>query len=149
MRPAIERLDTIPGIARQSAEQIIAELGNDMQRFATAGHAASWTGICPGNHESAGKRRQARTTKDNRWLRATLVECARGAVRKRDSYFAAQNTNGSRNGMVTRRRLSRSLMRFWSPRGTFSAMALSIAISAFTSSINFTPNDSFGTTSGD
>jgi transposase len=90
MKPAIERLDTIPGVARRSAEQIIAELGDDMQRFPTAGHAASWTGICPGNHESAGKRRQTRTTKGNQWLRATLVECARGAVRKRDCYFAAQ-----------------------------------------------------------
>jgi transposase len=87
---SLDRLDTIPGVARRSAEQIIAELGEDMQRFPSAAHAASWTGICPGNHESAGKRRQARTTKGNRWLRATLVECARGAVRKRDSYLAAQ-----------------------------------------------------------
>jgi transposase len=90
MTSALERLDTIPGVARRSAEQIIAELGDDMRQFPTAGNAASWTGICPGNHQSAGKRRQARTTKGNRWLRSTLVECARGAVRKRDSYLAAQ-----------------------------------------------------------
>lgn len=90
MTPALDRLDTIPGVARRSAEQIIAELGDDMSQFPTAAHAASWTGICPGNHESAGKRRHARTPKGNRWLRSTLVECARGAVRKRDSYLAAQ-----------------------------------------------------------
>jgi transposase len=90
MTPALERLDTIPGVARRSAEQIIAELGDDMSQFPTPGQAASWTGICPGNHQSAGKRRPARTPKGNRWLRSTLVECARGAVRKRDSYLAAQ-----------------------------------------------------------
>jgi transposase len=90
LRSAIERLDTIPGVAQRAAEQIVAELGNDMARFPTPAHAASWTGICPGNHESAGKRRPTRTTKGNRWLRATLVECARGSVRKRDSYLAAQ-----------------------------------------------------------
>jgi transposase len=87
---AFQRLDTIPGVARRAAEQIVAELGDDMTRFPTPAHAASWTGICPGNHESAGKRRTVRTTKGNRWLRATLVECARGAVRKRDCYLAAQ-----------------------------------------------------------
>jgi len=61
-----------------------------MGRFPTAAHAASWTGICPGNHESAGKRQSGRTRKGNRWLRATLIECARGAVRTRGSYLAAQ-----------------------------------------------------------
>jgi transposase len=90
MTTHLEHLDTIPGVARRSAEQIMAELGDDMRQFPTADDAASWAGICPGNHESAGKRRQARTTKGNRWLRSTLVECARGAVRKRDCYLAAQ-----------------------------------------------------------
>jgi transposase len=55
-----------------------------------ASPAASWTGICPGNNESAGKRKSGKTRKGNRWLRATLVECARGAVRARRSYLAAQ-----------------------------------------------------------
>ncbi|HXJ84833.1 MAG TPA: IS110 family transposase [Candidatus Methylomirabilis sp.] len=87
---ALARLDTITGVARRSAEQIVAELGDDMSRFPTAAHAASWTGICPGNNESAGKRKSGKTRKGNRWLRATLVECARGAVRARDSYLAAQ-----------------------------------------------------------
>jgi transposase len=87
---ALDRLDTITGVARRTAEQILAELGDDMSRFPTAGNAASWTGICPGNNESAGKRKSGKTRKGNRWLRATLVEAARGAVRPRDSYLAAQ-----------------------------------------------------------
>src|SRR5205823_12260192 len=86
--PAIERLDTIPGVGRRSAEQILAELGDDMRRFPTAAQAASWSGICPGNHESAGKRRSGRTRKGNAWLRATLVESARAAVRTRRCYDA-------------------------------------------------------------
>jgi transposase len=87
---ALARLDTIPGVARRTAEVIAAELGCDMTRFATAGHAASWAGLCPGNHESAGKRLSGRTRFANRTLRAALVESARGAVRKRDCYLAAQ-----------------------------------------------------------
>jgi transposase len=86
----IALLDEIPGVARRSAEQIIAELGPDMTRFPTPGHAASWAGLCPGNNESAGKRRSGRTRKGNRWLRSALVESARGAVRKRDCYFSSQ-----------------------------------------------------------
>jgi hypothetical protein len=62
-----------------------------MSRFPTAAHAASWTGVCPGNHESAGKRKSGNSRKGNRWLRATLIECARGAVRARHSYLAAQH----------------------------------------------------------
>src|SRR5262245_62417520 len=77
---AVARLDTIPGIARRTAETIVAELGCDMSRFPTAGHAASWAGLCPGNHESAGKRLSGRTRFANRVLRQALVESARGAV---------------------------------------------------------------------
>lgn len=87
---AIEHLDTIPGVARRGAEQILAELGADMQRFPTAAHAASWVGICPGNHESAGKRKSGKTRHGNVWLRATLVEAARAATLQRNTYFAAQ-----------------------------------------------------------
>ncbi len=87
---ALARLDTIPGVARRTAEVIAAELGCDMTRFPTAGHAASWAGLCPGNHESAGKRLSGRTRFANRTLRAALVESARGAVRTRDCYLAPQ-----------------------------------------------------------
>jgi transposase len=87
---ALARLDTIPGVALRTAEVIAAELGCDMTRFPTAGQAASWAGLCPGNHESAGKRLSGRTRFANRTLRAALVESARGAVRKRDCYLAAQ-----------------------------------------------------------
>jgi transposase len=87
---ALARLDTISGVARRTAETIVAELGCDMTRFPTAGHAASWAGLCPGNHESAGKRPSGRTRVANRTLRAALVDSARGAIRKRDSYLAAQ-----------------------------------------------------------
>ena len=86
----LDRLDQIPGIGRRVAEQILAELGPDMRRFPSAGDAASWSGVCPGNHESAGKRRSGKTRKGNPWLRTALVEAARAAIRQRGTYFAAQ-----------------------------------------------------------
>jgi transposase len=87
---AVELLCTIPGVQRRAAEVIIAETGGDMTAFASAGHLASWAGVCPGNDESAGKRRSGRTRKGSKWLRGTLIEAARAAARKRDSYLAAQ-----------------------------------------------------------
>lgn len=87
---ALECLDAIPGVARRTAEVLVAEIGTDMTRFPTAGHLASWAGMCPGNHESAGKRLSGRTRKGSPWLRAALVQAAHGAARKRDCYLAAQ-----------------------------------------------------------
>lgn len=87
---AIKVLDEIPGIGRQAAEVILAEIGLDMSRFPTAGHLASWAGICPGNHESAGKRKHGKTNKGNPTLKTTLVQSAKTAVKKKDSYFRAQ-----------------------------------------------------------
>lgn len=84
------RLDAIPGIGRRTAEVLLAEIGVDMSRFATAAHLASWAGMCPGNNESAGKRRSGKTRKGNRYLRAALTEAAHAAFRKKDSYLAAQ-----------------------------------------------------------
>jgi transposase len=78
---AIERLDTIPGVGRRTAEILVAEIGTDMGRFPTAAHLASWAGMCPGSDESAGKRRSGRTRKGNRWLRTALVEAAQAAAR--------------------------------------------------------------------
>jgi transposase len=86
----IERLDEIPGVGRRVAEMVLAELGSDVSRFPTAGHLASWTGLCPGNHESAGKRLSGRTRKGDPWLREVLVEAAWGAAHSRGSYLGAQ-----------------------------------------------------------
>ena len=87
---AIGLLVEIPGISRRSAESIIAETGGDMSRFPSPAHLASWAGLCPGNHESAGKRRRVGTTNGNRWLRRVLIESARAAARTKGSYFGAQ-----------------------------------------------------------
>ncbi|WJQ15099.1 IS110 family transposase [Geobacillus stearothermophilus] len=87
---ALELMETIPGVGRQSAEHIIAEIGTDMSRFPTAAHAASWAGMAPGNHESAGKRLSGRTRKGNKKLRACLVECVRAAARTKNTYLSAK-----------------------------------------------------------
>lgn len=84
---AVTRLQTIPGIDRRAAEGIVAEVGADLAAFASAGHLASWVGICPGNHESAGKRQSGRTTKGNAWLRVLLVQCAWAAGRSKGTYL--------------------------------------------------------------
>ena len=87
---ALARLDAIPGVGRRTAEILIAEIGTDMSRFPTAGHLASWAGLCPGQHESAGKRRSGRTRKGNPWLRTALVEAAQAAAHTKNTYLAAQ-----------------------------------------------------------
>jgi transposase len=93
MRPfeeAVERLETIPGVGRRTAEAILAEIGADMSRFSTAGQLASWAGMCPGNNQSGGKRRGGKTTKGDPWLRAALVEAAHAAGRTKNTYLSAQ-----------------------------------------------------------
>ena len=87
---ALQRLDTIPGVGRRTAEQLLSEIGSDMSRFPTAGHLASWARLCPGNNESAGKRMSGRTGRGNPWLRSVLVEAAWAASRSRTSYLSAQ-----------------------------------------------------------
>lgn len=87
---ARDRIDTIPGVGKRAAEVIIAEIGIDMTRFPTAGHLASWAGMCPGNNVTGGKARSGRTTKGDVWLRDVLVQCAWSASRCRDTYLAAQ-----------------------------------------------------------
>jgi transposase len=88
--PAIEHLDTVPGINHRVAEVIIAETGGDMSRFPTPAHLASWAGVCPGNHESGGRRKSGKTRKGNRWLRDALGTAALAALRSKDTYLAAQ-----------------------------------------------------------
>jgi transposase len=87
---AVERLKTIPGIDQRTAEGLVAEVGTDMGRFPTAGHLASWAGMCPGNHESAGKHRSGRTTKGDRWLRRVLTQAAWAASHTKGTYLSAQ-----------------------------------------------------------
>jgi transposase len=86
----VARLDTIPGVDAKTAQIIIAELGTDMSRFASAGHAASWAGLVPGKNESAGRNRSAKTNKANRYLKTALVEAGTAAGRSQDNYLAAQ-----------------------------------------------------------
>jgi transposase len=83
-------LMTIPGVRQRAAEVLIAEIGVDMTVFPTPKHLASWAGVCPGNDQSAGKRRSGKTRKGSKWLRATLTESANAAARTKNSYLAAQ-----------------------------------------------------------
>jgi transposase len=85
----IERLCTIPGVDVITAWTLLAELGSDMRAFQSPKHAASWAGLCPGNHESGGKRLSSRTRKGNRWLRRALCQAAWAATRKKNCYPAA------------------------------------------------------------
>jgi hypothetical protein len=87
---AATRLDPVPGIAMGVAEVIIAEVGANVSRFPTAGHLASWTGICPGNRQSAGKRFSGKTRKGNQALRTVLINAAHAASMKSGSYLQAQ-----------------------------------------------------------
>jgi len=87
---AVELLCTIPGVQRRAAEAIIGEIGVDMTQFPSAKHLASWAGQCPGNDQSAGKRRSGRTRKGSKWLDWTLEETAMAALRAKDAYLAAQ-----------------------------------------------------------
>jgi transposase len=85
-----ELLTTITGVAERNSQVILAELGPDMTRFASDRHAASWVAICPGNDESAGKRRSGRIRKGNPHLRAALIESANAAARSKNTYLRAQ-----------------------------------------------------------
>jgi len=112
----LTRLQTIPGIKARASQALISEIGVDMSRFPTAGHLASWARICPGNHESAGKRRTGSTGTGNNWLRSTLLECAWAASRSRKTYFGAQYRR------IVRRR---------GPKRAVTAVAHSILVAAY------------------
>lgn len=86
---AVNLLDGIPGINPRAAQSILAEIGTDMRRFSSARHLASWAGMCPGNHESGGKRLSGKTRKGSPWLRQLLVEAAHAAAHTKNTYLSA------------------------------------------------------------
>jgi transposase len=86
----IERMDAVPGVDRRVAEGVLAEVGADMKPFPTHQNLASWAGMCPGNEDSAGKRRRRGITPGNRWLKRTLVQAAWAASHTKKTYLASQ-----------------------------------------------------------
>jgi transposase len=88
-KEAIDIIESIPGVGRETAERVVAELGTDMSRFPTAGHCAAWAGLAPGQNESGGKKRPGSSRKGNTWLKSTLVQAAHGAAKQKNCYLAA------------------------------------------------------------
>lgn len=87
---AVTLLCTIPGVQECTATAVLAEIGTLMEQFPTSGHLASWAGVCPGNNESAGKRKSGRTTHGNRWLKRALSQAAWAASHTKNTYLNAQ-----------------------------------------------------------
>ncbi|MCD8048387.1 MAG: IS110 family transposase [Clostridia bacterium] len=104
-KTAVDKLDVIPGIGRISAEQIIAETGIDMSNFRNQHAFSNWIGVAPGNNESAGKRKSGKTTYGNKTLKSTLTQCAKSAVKNKNTYFHAQYSR-----LVTHRGKNRATM---------------------------------------
>jgi transposase len=88
----VELLDTIPGVDRRMAEALVAEIGVDMSRFGTAARLASWAGMCPGQHESAGKSHGGKTRRGSKWLRGHLTQAVKAASMTKRTYLSAQYT---------------------------------------------------------
>jgi len=102
---AVGLWQTVPGIDRVTACSLVAEIGVEMKQFPTAQHLASWAALCPGNHESAGKRKSGKTRDGNKWLRRSLCQAAWAASRTKDCYLATQFKR-----LAARRGLKRGLM---------------------------------------
>ena len=128
-RALILRLSSIPGVSYLSATTILAEIGRDMSRFPTAGHLVAWAGLCPGQNESAGKRKSSRLRKGAPWLKTMLVQCAWAAKRNKTSYYMAQfNRLKSRRG----------------PQKAICAVAASILTAIYHMLKNATPHHDLG-----
>ena len=102
---AVRLLQTIPGVGARAAEVMVSEMGVDMSRFSTDAHLASWAGMCPGNHESAGKRLSGKTNKGSTYLRTALIQAAWAASHTKQTYLAAQfrrlvRTKGQKRALV-------------------------------------------------
>ena len=100
-----KRLIQIPGIEQRAAEVLLPEIGPDMKPFPTAKQLSKWSGMCPGNNESAGKKKSGRTPPGSRWLRQVLVQSAWAASRSKKTYLAAQYRR-----LAARRGKKRALM---------------------------------------
>lgn len=103
--PMLAALDTIPGVDRIGAISIVAETGGEMSRFPSEGHLCSWGAMCPGQNESAGKRRSGKTRKGNRYLRRTLIQAALAATHKNGSalqarYYRVKRHRGHKKAVV-------------------------------------------------
>lgn len=103
--PVVAALDTIPGVDRTTATTLVAETGADMTRFPTAAHLCSWAGMCPGHHESAGKRTSAKTRDGNRYLRGALIQSALATTRKKHcalqtKYYRIKQRRGHKKAVV-------------------------------------------------
>lgn len=96
--PLIARLDEMPGINRDAAIEILGEIGDDMSPWPDHDHISAWAGLCPGNHESAGKRKKIGARKGNPFLKAILVQAASAAIKKKGSYYQAQFARLCRRG---------------------------------------------------
>lgn len=101
----LELLQTIPGVGKEGAKGILSEIGANMDVFPTAQHISSWAGMCPGNNESAGKKKSSRTRHGNKYLKSLLVELAWGATRTKGTYFRAKYES-----MIGRRGKKRALI---------------------------------------
>jgi transposase len=113
---AVSVLDTIPGVNQRGAELLVAEWGIDMERIGTDARLAAWSGVAPGNDESAGKQRSGKTRKGNRALRTGLTQLAHAAARTKDTSVSA---------------LYQRLAARWGKKRAIMAVAHSIVVSAF------------------
>ncbi|MDP3358813.1 MAG: IS110 family transposase [Lutibacter sp.] len=90
LKASVELLQSIPGVGKDGATEIIAEIGNDMSQFPNEQHLASWAGMCPGNNESAGKKKSGRITHGNNYLKVVLVQCGWAATRTKGTYLRSK-----------------------------------------------------------